>query len=131
MGIADAGMDITLPSAAPATILIARAFTGHLPIVAARPETKPANPELARMVSRTPAGGRSRSVEGRHTATPQRTRTRWVQQPHKRSCVCITTATSLPSVVVTRVCHTIVRDPPSTPLLSPTHPLPTHLAPLT
>src|SRR5262245_48656612 len=66
MGIADAGTAMTLHSAALATILIARAFTGHLLLLARK---KPANPELAWMVSRTPAGGRSRSVEARHTAT--------------------------------------------------------------
>src|SRR5262249_50821831 len=37
MGIADAGADMTPQSAAPATKLIERAFTGHLPIVGARP----------------------------------------------------------------------------------------------
>jgi hypothetical protein len=37
MGIADAGVDMMPQSAAPATKLIARAFTGHLPIVGARP----------------------------------------------------------------------------------------------
>jgi len=37
MGIADAGADMMPQSAAPATQLIARAFTGHLPIVGARP----------------------------------------------------------------------------------------------
>jgi len=39
MGIADAGADMTLQSAAPATKPIERAFMGHLPIVAAPPET--------------------------------------------------------------------------------------------
>src|SRR5262245_63863794 len=37
MGIADARVDMMPQSAAPATKLIARAFTGHLPIVGARP----------------------------------------------------------------------------------------------
>jgi hypothetical protein len=35
MGIADAGTDMTPQSAVPATKPIARAFTGHLPSVAA------------------------------------------------------------------------------------------------
>jgi len=43
MGIADAAVDMTLQSAAPATILIARAFTGHLPSLVPVPK-KPANP---------------------------------------------------------------------------------------
>src|SRR5262249_761178 len=63
MGMVAAGADMTLHSAAPATRLIARAFTGHLPIVSARPVTSPTNPEPAWTISRTATGWRSRSVE--------------------------------------------------------------------
>jgi hypothetical protein len=45
MGIADAGMDMTLHSVAPATILIARAFTGHLPLLLPVPKKSPPTPE--------------------------------------------------------------------------------------
>src|SRR5215813_7701952 len=64
MGIADAGMDMRLPSAAPATKLMARAFMGHLLLLRSR--NKPATPALARMVSRMPARRWSRSVEEVH-----------------------------------------------------------------
>src|SRR5262249_34336846 len=67
MGIADAGTDMRLHSVVPATILMTSAFTGHLPIVSARPVTSP--PTLNWMLSRTPAGGRSRSVGKRRLAT--------------------------------------------------------------
>jgi hypothetical protein len=57
MGIADAAVDMTLQSAAPATILIAKAFTGHLPLLVPVPK-KPANPNWrARYHGRRPAGG--------------------------------------------------------------------------
>jgi hypothetical protein len=56
MGIADAGMDMTLHSAAPATILIARALIGHLPSLVPIPK-KPANPNWrAWYHGRRPAG---------------------------------------------------------------------------
>jgi hypothetical protein len=42
----------------------------------------------------------------------------------KTSCVCVTIATSLPSAVVTRVCHTIVRRPRCKGVVSPTIRLP-------
>src|SRR5262249_45094121 len=64
MGIADTGMDMRLHNAAPATKLMARAFMGHLLLLRSR--NKPANPALVRIVSRTPAGRRSRSVEDPH-----------------------------------------------------------------
>jgi hypothetical protein len=44
------------------------------------------------------------------------------------SCVCVTIATSLPSAVVTRVCHTIVRRPRCNGIVSPTIRLPTGAA---
>src|SRR5262245_60138593 len=58
MGMVATGADMTLHSAAPATRLIARAFTGHLPIVSARPVTSP--PTLSwrgRYHGRRPASG--------------------------------------------------------------------------
>jgi len=62
MGIADAGMAMTLHSAAPATILIARAFTGHLPLLL--PVPKKARQPRTGAEGITDAGGRrSRSVE--------------------------------------------------------------------
>jgi hypothetical protein len=50
MGIADAGADMMSQSAAPATKLIAKAFTGHLPIVGARP-VQARQPRTAWMVA--------------------------------------------------------------------------------
>jgi hypothetical protein len=44
MGIADAGTDMTPQSAVPATKPIARAFTGHLPSVAACREASAKGP---------------------------------------------------------------------------------------
>jgi hypothetical protein len=70
MGIADAGTDMMLHSAAPTTILITRGFMGQL-LLLLHVRNKPANPELAWMVSRTPTGGRSRSVEDRDGKVPR------------------------------------------------------------
>ena len=50
MGIADAGADMTPQSAAPATKLIERTFTGHLPVVGARP-VQARQPRTAWMVA--------------------------------------------------------------------------------
>jgi hypothetical protein len=62
IGIADADTDMRLPSAAAATILMARAFMGHSLLVCPS-RNKPANPELTLIISRGATGGRSRSVE--------------------------------------------------------------------
>src|SRR5262245_12089507 len=79
MGIADAGTAMTLHSAAPATILIARAFTGHLLLLLPVPE-KARQPRTRLDGIRTLAGGRSRSVEDQHTAM-RRARLRWRRSP--------------------------------------------------
>ena len=45
-------------------------------------------------------------------------------QPHNTSWVCVTSATSLSSSVVTRVCHTIVRRPRCSGVAAPVIRLP-------
>src|SRR5215468_49302 len=57
MGIADAGTAMTLHSAAPATILIARAFTGHLLLLL--PVPKKARQPRTRLDGITDAGRRT------------------------------------------------------------------------
>jgi hypothetical protein len=49
IGIADADTDVRLPSAAAATILMARAFVGHSLLVSPS-RNKPANPELTLII---------------------------------------------------------------------------------
>jgi hypothetical protein len=63
MGIAAAGTNMTLQSAVPATILIARAFMGHLLLLRSR--NKPAKPCTGEDRIMDAAGGRSRSIEDR------------------------------------------------------------------